>query len=147
MKKVYLDNCALQHPLDDRVQMRVRLEAEAILGILELCKTDKLELISSEVLEFEVEKNSLSTRRNYAEAALAFAVMSIQIDDNIERRANELVSIGIKPIDALHLASAEEAHADYFCTCDNQLLKKAKSISGYGTQLCTPLELIEELDL
>lgn len=147
MKKVYLDNCALQRPLDDRVQTRVRIEAEAILGILEMCKVGTIELISSEVLEFEVEKNLISTRRDYADAALAFAVINIQINVGIERRATELISIGIKPIDALHLASAEEAGADYFCTCDNQLIRKALAVKGLRSQIVTPLELVEELDL
>lgn len=147
MKKVYLDNCALQRPLDDKIQTRVRLEAEAVLGILEMCTAGKVELISSEVLEFEVAKNSITTRRDYADSALAFAVRSVQINDSIERRASELVSHGIKPIDALHLASAEEAEADYFCTCDNPLLKKARASKGFKVEIVTPLELIEELDL
>ena len=147
MIKLYLDNCALQRPLDDKIQTRVRLEAEAVLGILEMCKAGKIELISSEVLKFEVAKNSMTTRRDYADSALAFAVKSVQINDSIERRASELVSHGIKPIDALHLASAEEAEADYFCTCDNLLLKRARISKKLKAKIVTPLELIEELDL
>lgn len=67
MKKVYLDNCALQRPLDDKIQTRLRLEAEA--------------------------------------------------------------------------------EVDYFCTCDNPLLKKARASKGFKVEIVTPLELIEELDL
>jgi hypothetical protein len=64
--KIYLDNCALQRPLDDKLQVRIRLEAEAILSTLELCKVGTLDLISSEALELEVEKNPFGTRRDYA---------------------------------------------------------------------------------
>jgi predicted nucleic acid-binding protein len=34
------------------------------------------------------------------------------------------VDYGIKPLDALHLASAESGKADYFCTCDDKIIKK-----------------------
>ena len=36
--KFYLDTCSLQRPLDDKSQLRIQLEAEAILAILMLCK-------------------------------------------------------------------------------------------------------------
>lgn len=145
--KVYLDNCALQRPLDDKSQMRIRLEAEAILSVLELCKVGELELISSEALELEIEKNPLATRRNYAESALANAQFHILLDERIEFRSHEFVKLGIKPLDALHLASAEAAQADYFCTCDDRFLRRAKTIGDLQMILVTPLELIKELNL
>jgi hypothetical protein len=37
MIKVYLDLCAIQRPLDTLNQVRIVLEAEAVLGILALC--------------------------------------------------------------------------------------------------------------
>jgi hypothetical protein len=52
--KVYLDNCSLQRPLDSKTQIRISLEAEAVLGILALIEVGNLELISSEVLRFEI---------------------------------------------------------------------------------------------
>jgi len=50
-------------------------------------------------------------------------------------------------LDALHLASAEEAEADYFCTCDDRFLKRAKTFNDLRTKVVTPLELIEELNI
>jgi len=145
--KIYLDNCALQRPLDDKSQTRIRLEAEAILSILEQCKAGSIDLISSETLEFEIEQNPLDTRRNYGESALESAQFHVVVNDAIERQANEFVNLGIKPLDALHLASAEEAKADYFCTCDGRFLRRAKTVGDLKTMIVTPLELIEELDL
>ncbi|MBI3958843.1 MAG: PIN domain-containing protein [Chloroflexi bacterium] len=145
--KIYLDSCALQRPLDDKTQMRIRLEAEAILSVLELCKRGEVELISSEALEFEIEKNPLGTRREYAESALGSARYRVAMNDTVELRAHTFRNFGIQPLDALHLASAEEAAADYFCTCDDRFLKRAKTIRDLKTLLVTPLELIEELNL
>jgi len=50
------------------------------------------------------------------------------------------------PLDALHLSSAEEARADYFCTCDDRLLAKAKAVRDIKTLVVSPLELIKELE-
>ena len=44
----------------------------------------------------------------------------ISLNDDIKKRAKALIKTGIKPVDALHLASAEAARADYFCTCDDK---------------------------
>jgi len=44
-------------------------------------------------------------------------------------------------------ASAEEAEVEYFCTCDDRFLKKAKNISFLKLSVVTPLELVEELNI
>ncbi|MCB9434243.1 MAG: PIN domain-containing protein [Ardenticatenaceae bacterium] len=64
----------------------------------------------------------------------------------VERRARWFEQAGIKPLDALHLASAEHAEANYFCTCDDKLLKQAKRITDLKTRAVSPLELIQELE-
>lgn len=73
--------CSIQRPLDTKSQVRIAVEAEAILGVL---------------------------------------------------------------ADALHLASAEAAEADFFCTCDDRFLKRAKEV-GPSTKVVSPLELIAEI--
>jgi hypothetical protein len=39
------------------------------------------------------------------------------------------------------------AEVDYFCTCDDRLLRRAKSISDLHTPIVSPLELVEALNL
>ena len=141
--KVYLDNCALQRPLDDKSQIRIRLEAEAILSLIEMLDSDELELISSETLEYELEQTPIKARRDYGNSVLANSNVRVEIDNDIEKRANIFVGLGIKPLDALHLASSESANTDYFCTCDDRFLRRAKSISDLKVKIVSPLELIE----
>jgi len=52
----------------------------------------------------------------------------------------------MKPLDALHLASAVEGGAAYFCTCDDKLLRRAKAADTGVTRPLSPLELIEEIE-
>jgi len=144
--KIYLDACSLQRPLDNKNQIRVALEAEAILGVLALCEAGELELISSEVLVFEVERTPQLSRREYGLEILAKARTFVSLSDIVEDRARTFTAAGVKPLDALHLASAEAAHVDFFCTCDDRFLKKARSLPDLNTKLVSPIELAEEFE-
>lgn len=143
--KIYLDVCSLQRPLDTKSHIRIVLEAEAILGIVAACEAGDIELISSEALLFEVNRNPNLTRRDYVLEVLSKANEFVEVDEQVEKRAKEFNAIGIKPLDALHLALAEKARVDYFCTCDDRFMKKAKSIA-VKTKVVSPLELIKELE-
>jgi predicted nucleic acid-binding protein len=144
--KVYLDTCSLQRPLDDQTQIRIRLEAEAVLGIIALIENDDLELISSEVLLFESRRNADTTRREFAMEVLAKADQIVQVDNHVQTRAKELNAKGVMALDALHLAAAEAGLADYFCTCDDKLLKKAKRICAPTIKAVSPIELLKEIE-
>jgi hypothetical protein len=53
---------------------------------------------------------------------------------------------GIRPLDALHLASAIDAGVDYYCTCDDTFLTKAKRQETGATTIVDPIELAEHID-
>lgn len=72
--------CALQRPLDDPQQLRVRLEAEAVLGILAAVSAGQLELISSDVLKIENLRNPHADRRDFASEVIALATETFKID-------------------------------------------------------------------
>jgi predicted nucleic acid-binding protein len=144
--KVYLDTCSLQRPLDSKTQIRIILEADAILGVLSLCEAGSLELVASEVLGFEVGRNANLARQAFALEVLSKAKTFVAINEQVEQRARQLNRAGIKPLDALHLASAEAARVDYFCTCDDRLLAKARVLCDPATKTVSPIELIEELE-
>lgn len=42
--RVYLDNCCYNRPFDDQNQLRIRIEAEAKLGIQNMILAKKVEL-------------------------------------------------------------------------------------------------------
>lgn len=144
--KIYFDNCAIQRPLDDKSQLRIVLEAEVILGILSLCEKNIIEIFSSDVLFFEISNTPNITRKEYAFEFLKVSSNYIDLNSQIESRANELNKTGIKALDALHLASAEIANADFFCTCDDKFLRRIKKIKNIKIKVVTPLELIEEIE-
>jgi predicted nucleic acid-binding protein len=115
----------LNRPFDDQLQNRVRLEAEAVLSILELAGSGALEIIGSDIIDDELSQMPDNERREKVGLLLTLASSHISLTSAIERRAMELAEWNIAPLDALHLASAEGAQADYFLTTDDDLLRKA----------------------
>jgi predicted nucleic acid-binding protein len=143
--RIYLDACSLQRPLDDRSQPRINIEAEAVLTILRLVEAGDLELLSSEALDFEIDRIPNPYRKLQAARMLKLASDSIELNEAIETQADGLIQAGIKPLDALHLASAAWKQADYFCTCDDRLLKKSTSLTQLAIKVVSPLQLVAEV--
>lgn len=145
--KLYLDMCSLQRPLDSKTQVRIILEAEAVLGIIALCETGQIQLMSSDILMFEAKNIAITQRKAYVFEVLNKANIYLARTKTIDQKAKELVELGIKPMDSLHLASAIIAEADYFCTCDDRLLRRGKNLDTIATRIVYPTELIMELNL
>jgi len=143
MLRIYLDTCSIQRPLDAPTKTRIRLEAEAILALFEQINAGKIELISSTILAFEIARNPLAERRELSEQFLQKAAFSIEVNKQIAERAAMFVSYGIKSADALHLAAAESATVDYFCTCDDRFLRRVKNLPNLQLRAVSPLELME----
>ncbi|MDB9460332.1 hypothetical protein [Dolichospermum circinale] len=123
---IYADICCLCRSLDDLQQSRVKLEAEAMLSILEQCEQKKWTLVNSDALQFELAKNSDLFKKEQLEAILSIATNYLQTNDIIESLASDLVKLGFKLYDALHLAFSQTYNLDIFLTTDDRLLRKAK---------------------
>jgi predicted nucleic acid-binding protein len=51
-----------------------------------------------------------------------------------------------RPLDALHVALAETGKADYFCTCDDRLLRNAKQVKDLIVKVVNPVDLVQEIE-
>jgi predicted nucleic acid-binding protein len=72
------------------------------------------------------------------------AQVDVETSSEVERVAVELRTAGLKPLDALHVASAMEANADCFITTDKGILKKMKSESRI--KVLDPLDFLRQMD-
>jgi predicted nucleic acid-binding protein len=145
MTRIYLDTCSLHRPLDDRSQARIALEAEAILAVLALCENNTLTLVSSDVIAFEVNQNPHPQRKIFVTGIIEQAQEVFTLTQEITDRAKGFEQQGIKAIDALHLATAEAANVDFFCTCDDRFYRRTKDVSSLAIRVVTPLELAQEV--
>lgn len=127
--QLYLDVCCLNRPFDDWGQPRIRLEAEAVLEILDRCQNKDWQLINSFALIKEIQRTPDPNRRQQVIAALDLANRIIEQTPEVIARAQEFIQMDIKPFDALHLASAEQGQVNVFLTTDDRLLRRAKGLS------------------
>jgi len=122
--RVYLDVCALNRPLDDQNQMRIRLEADAVQLILSYVRSRDLVLVISPAHHVEIAANPDPARRQHIESLIAEIGSDADLDlGQAQRRAVSLLNKGLKPADAAHAALAEEAGCD-FITVDDRLLRQ-----------------------
>lgn len=143
--KIYLDTCSIQRPFDSKEQIRNALEAEAVLSIIALHESKQIDLISSEALLFEIRRITEPARHEFALAVLRHAGTFVGAGESVQNIARGLISSGVMPLDALHLASAQDARADYFCTCDDKLLKKSKPLCEPDMRVVSPVQLLQEI--
>jgi len=123
--RIYMDVCCLNRPFDDLEQERIRLEAEAILWILQRCQNREWSLVNSDALEFELEKTPNREKAKQVASLLGLAQTRIDSSQVIESRAEALISMGFKLYDALHIAFAEAANVDVMLTTDDRLLRRS----------------------
>jgi predicted nucleic acid-binding protein len=145
--RIYFDCCSLQRPFDDKSQPRIAVEAEAVLVILALCESGQLNLISSDAPLFEIGRIPDQNRKDDALAILRLANQTVELTPELDALARRLEASGLKPLDALHLAFASGSKVDYFCTCDDKFLKKAKSFARLNIKVVSPTELVMELEI
>jgi len=142
---IYLDTCAVQRPLDDPSQLRIRVEADILLAIVGAAESNELDLASSDVLRFETENNPIPARRDFARRVLALATADTATTPEVAEWAKRYEQAGMKPLDAVHLASAVAVEADFFCTVDDSFLSKARTANTGPTRVVSPVELMTEI--
>ena len=91
---IYLDMCSLQRPLDEKAQLRVALEAEAVLGLLALCESGKAELVSSDALEYETARNPNPLRKAYALGVLEKVRRVVRLSPEIVSPVELVAEVG-----------------------------------------------------
>ncbi|MEJ5308347.1 MAG: PIN domain-containing protein [Anaerolineae bacterium] len=144
MLKVYLDNCVFNRPFDNQGQIRIKLETEAKFYIQALIKQRQLVLIWSYILELENAHNPFIERRNTIKSWQKLAQVDISETENVLSTAHLVQKLGLKSKDALHIACAIEAGADYFITTDDLLIKKASALDKI--QVVNPLDFIDRIE-
>ena len=139
--RVYLDTSVLNRPFDEQTQVKIFLETQAFLAIWQTIENKQVELVSSNVLEYENSRNSDSDRAKAIDLCLSLASLRQIVNKSIQERAKDLEQNGVKPIDALHVACAEAANSDYFLTCDRRLINRCKSLK---LKVMNPVDFILE---
>lgn len=111
-------------PFDNQSYIRIRLETEAKLHIQEKIKNKEFELAWSYILDFENSQNPFDERRSVIQNWKHIASKDVEENEILLKKAHEMAALGVKPKDALHIASAIVGEAVYFLTTDDRLQRK-----------------------
>ncbi|MGL4593196.1 MAG: hypothetical protein ACRCUY_00545 [Thermoguttaceae bacterium] len=138
--RVYLDSCSFNRPFDDQTFLSVYLETTAKLSIQSLITSNVLELVWSDVLDYE---NGMNPNIDAQKAIFLWrriAKLIARQNLSIKQRAERLLQLGLKTMDALHISCAIESECEYFITVDKGILKKREQIDGIV--LIDPIQFI-----
>lgn len=145
MSKVYLDVCCLNRPFDDQSQERIRLEAEAVLLILNRCYQGREHWSGSNVLVYEIRRIPDPERRRRVFSLLRFVHSTEVTEANEWTRGGALQGLGFKAVDSLHVACAEKAGCAVLLTTDDRLLRAAhRNAPQLGVRVVNPVEWMQE---
>lgn len=129
-KRIYLDVCALNRPLDDQNQMRIRLEADAVSLILSHVRAHTVQMVVSPVHFSEASANPDLAKREHVQILLKEIGGEVTVDMSQARsRAEQLHELGLGVADAAHVAFAELANCD-FVTVDDRLLRQLRRVGA-----------------
>ena len=81
-------------------------------------------LVWSAIMDIENSANPDLNRKVAVADWQHLGVVDVSVCDLVEKIAETLSLLGVKPMDALHVACAIEAHAEYFLTTDKALIRK-----------------------
>ena len=140
--RVYLDNCCYNRPFDQQTQLRIQLETITKLAVQLLMAAGVVEYVWSKALDYEISFNPFPKRKVSIMWWKEGAAEYVEMTPALMQRGEEIETLGVKPKDALHLASAEKAGCDWFLTTDKRLLKKVAVLGKM--KIVNPIQFISE---
>jgi hypothetical protein len=146
--RIYLDVCCLNRPHDDLSIDRNRLEAEAVLEILRHVRSGTWQMVGSEAVDAEIALTPSPERRLKTTALSQLRSDSVVAGHTERSRAMELLALGFRYMDALHLACAESGHCDVLLSTDKSFVARSQSHKDrIMVPVANPLQWISEVNV
>ena len=103
-------------------------------------------MIGSDAIDYEISKMPDNDKRLMVQILSTVHDAHVRVDAGIEKRALEPKRVGLKPLDALHVACAEKGKAEILLTTDDNLLSKAlKNKRTLKVKVENPLRWVTEV--
>ncbi|MCM1212576.1 MAG: PIN domain-containing protein [Blautia sp.] len=142
---IYLDNCCYNRPFDNQLQERIHLESETILTILKMGQMNKIVIVGSEILEFEINQMQDENKKRKVLGLYQVVNKRILYTEDIKNRSADIMRISrIRTFDSLHIAAAEAANAEILLTTDDKFEKTAANLN-LTTRVMNPLKFAWEV--
>ena len=123
------------------------MEAEAVLTILMGVQRRECHLVSSEIVDTEIDQNPDLERQRKIRDILSLASSHVSVGPRQSARLNELSKHGFGAYDAAHLACAEAAGVNVLLTTDDDFINKAQRLGVAKVRVCNPVAWFTEGEL
>ena len=140
--KIYLDICSYNRPFDNQSLLKIRLETEAKLFIQKQVREDMYLLCWSFMLDYENNKNPYAGKRSMIALWKNFSHDYCPQSNAILSRGKNIMQLGVKNNDALHIACAIERNCGYFITTDYKLTNKSLD----EIKIINPIDFVRETE-
>ena len=110
-----------------------------------MIRSGQLRLVSSSVLDYEISRSPYNDRKTAITKYIrenCTENIRVDVSEEIEDIAKDIIRTGIKFYDAYHVACAIYAKCDYFLSTDKRLLKYDTDI----IEVINPIDLIRKLE-
>jgi predicted nucleic acid-binding protein len=146
--KVYFDTCCYGRPYDDQTEPNTKVETDAILGAVELCKLAEVTIFGSPALIDEIDDiddGDKGTRKTVREFYDDTVTNYIPKSADIVLRARDFMAQGMKEYDSYHLSFAEAAKVDFLVTTDKKFIRRAARF-GAVIDVVNPITFLPEVE-
>jgi predicted nucleic acid-binding protein len=149
---IYLDTNIYCRPLDNQKDRRINIETNAFLEIVTAAEKGNLTIISSDYVKFEIEQiiDPLK-RKDIRGFERVLSQINVTSSRKLTALANEFsFECHLSALDSFHLASACIGKANYFLTCDDQIIDNAEGIEkisktkGYKLKVRNPVKYLDQ---
>jgi predicted nucleic acid-binding protein len=126
---IYLDTNVYSRPFDDQTRTDIQEEANAFLEIIAEVEIGGLILLTSDILEFEIQNILSEEKRANVKDYLGLSGKHIESSEQLVNLGKRIQSnCHIRARDALHIASAILGRARYCLSCDKKVteMKQAR---------------------
>ena len=151
-ERVYLDTNVYCRPLDNQSDSRIHAESEAFLTIVDIAEREKIEIVRSDYVKFEIEQILDPLKRKDVRGfERALSKVNVASSRRLVALAREFSSkCNIGSLDALHVSAACLGEACFLLTCDDEILDRAVCIEklaaekGYRLKVRNPIDYLQE---
>ncbi|GBU21555.1 hypothetical protein R80B4_01451 [Fibrobacteres bacterium R8-0-B4] len=141
---IYLDTCIYGRRFDAPPNARTRAEAAAVKAILKKCKTGGHKIIGSAAVASEIGQIPNAAARADIDAFYKKTVdEEFPLTAEAVKRALYFEAHGLGEMDAMHLAAAESAGADFLLTVDADFIRKCNNTNLTAVTVMNPINFVK----
>ena len=141
---IYLDYNCFQRGFDDPRQIRIQMETLACQEIFVRAEENRLRLVWSFMHEDETILCPFPERKYEVLRLASLCKVRVGPDEEVHKLGKSLQNRGkVSSKDAIHLAPASHAKADFFLTCDDRLIKQVERLK-LEMEFMNPVDYIRQ---